>query len=91
MFSFRNLVLEKPNKKVGAGWTILKLDDESELSTNMKLIDNMEIQISSGERRTTKTHKLKRDKGIVAQIEKILGQKLDMKDTQVFEFIELYP
>ncbi len=90
MQTFEKWLEEKANKVVSGGWTVLKLDDETDLMTNMKLISKGEVQISVKGGKVENV-KLKRNKPFIDQIEKIIGSKLDMKCQKTLEFIELYP
>ena len=82
--------VNEDKKIVTFGWTILRFDDDTELMTNMELIDKNQVQVSLyGEK--PEIHKLNPNKDIKKQLEKLIGRKLDTKKKDVLDFIELYP
>jgi len=90
MIKFSEYIIEKVERKLGGGWTVLKLDDGTELMTNMELIDKGEIQISLPNKKVENI-KINKNTPIIKQIEKVIGQKLDMKCKKTIAFIDLYP
>jgi ferritin len=90
MIKFSEFIVEKINKVVNAGWTVLKLDDGTDLMTNMSLVDKKQIQVSI-KGGSVDTIKLNNKSTVLKQIEKIIGSKLNTKDKQTQEFLELYP
>ena len=85
----RDNLNEKPQKVVKSGWTVLKLDDGTTLISSMELIDKNSVQISIKDG-INKTYKLSKGKTFLDQVEEIIGQKLDIKDTKTKEFLNLY-
>jgi len=91
ILTFKEFVLEKATNKINGGWHELALDDGMELTTNLELINKMKVQIAKpGERQTT-NYQLNDKDTILDQFEKLLGQKLNLKDEKIKKFLELYP
>jgi len=91
MISFSEFLEEKIKNMIDSNWHILQLDDGTELQANMKLISLNKIIIAKQDDRTSKEYKLNTKNSIIEQIEKIINQKLNIKDSKVKKFIELYP
>lgn len=87
---FKELI-EKISINVKSNWSVLSLDDGTEILTNLKLIANGEYQLSLNKDRSSKQHKIPAGSNFKKEVENKLGYKLDSSNKKIEEFIELYP
>ena len=86
--SIREILQEKVNSVINAGWNTLTLDDDTQLMTNLELIDKQKIQICLGNETKAKTYVIKKS---LLDLLKDMKIEVDTKDDKVIKFLELYP
>ena len=82
---------EKTTKKVNDNWTVITLDSKTEIYTNMKLIDTRKFQYITKDMKSVSIVALTNKEPVYKQIEKAIGEELDMNDVKIKEFMDLYP
>lgn len=88
MDSFKKFFTEKADIKVKGGWSVVVLDDGTELSASMELLAKGNIQIHPANGKSKTIHV---GENPVKYIEDELGYKLPIGDKELEMFISLLP